>query len=234
MAMNQNTVNKFKNVLLDAEAKQEFSNVVQLWIENLKDVVFEADDLLDEFFTLVEQKQHIKADGTISKKMRLFLSCSNPLVLAYKMSKEVEKIGNNLSSFADKISSMMEFSHEPIKNRNRETCSYVDVVDIAEREADLEYIVGKVLDYDVQNDVSFLPIVGMGGLGKTALAQLVYNDKRVQSAFSLRLWHCVSDQDQKQLDCDDILRKILTLITNENHEKSSANCAKSTSIRIII
>ncbi|XP_057528202.1 putative disease resistance protein RGA1 [Amaranthus tricolor] len=227
MAMNQNTVNKFKNVLLDAEAKQEFSNVVQLWIENLKDVVFEADDFLDEFITLVDQKQHVKADGTISKKMRLFLSRSNPLVLAYKMSKEVEKIGKNLSSFADKISSVMEFSHEPIKNRNRETCSYVDVVDIVGREADLEHIVGKLLDYNVQNDLSFLPIVGMGGLGKTAFALLVYNDKRVESAFSLRLWHCVSDQDQKPLNIADILRKILTLITDENHEKSSEQIVQS-------
>ncbi|XP_057528197.1 disease resistance protein RGA2-like [Amaranthus tricolor] len=159
--------------------------------------------------------------------MGLFLSRSNPLVLAYKMSKEVEKIGKNLSSFADKISSVMEFSHEPIKNRNRETCSYVDVVDIVGREADLEHIVGMLLDYDVQNDVSFLPIVGMGGLGKTALAQLVYNDKRVESAFSLRLWHCVSDQDQKQLNIADILRKILTLVTDENHEKSSEQIVQS-------
>ena len=155
----QITVDKIKNVLLSAEAKQELSYVVQLWIENLKDVVFEADDLLDYFITLVEQKRHIKADGKISKKMGLFLSRSNPLVLAYKMSKEVEKIGKNLSSFADKISSIMEFSLEPIKNRNRETCSYVDVVDIVGREADLQHIVGKLLDYDVQNDVSFLPIV---------------------------------------------------------------------------
>ena len=189
----------------DAETKQELSNVAQQWIEDLKDVVFEADDLLDDFVTLAEQKQHVKANGTISRKMRLFLSRSNPFGVAYKMSKEVEKIRKKLDGFAYNKQFMMEFSHEPIKYRKPETCSYVDVVEIVGREDDLEHIVGMLLDSDIQtSDVSFLPIVGMGGLGKTALAQLVYNDKRVETAFSLRLWHCVSDQDQKQLDIDGV------------------------------
>ncbi|XP_057528173.1 disease resistance protein RGA2-like [Amaranthus tricolor] len=211
----QSTVNIINNELRKAQSAQELPDDVQGWIEDLKDVVFEAEDLLDEFVTLAEQNKHLKADGTISKKMKRFLSRSNPFLVAFKMSKGVDKIRKKLDAFAYNKQFIMEFNHEPIKYRKPETCSYVDVAEIIGREGDLEHIVGRLLDSDVQTDVSFLSIVGMGGLGKTALAQLVYSDKRVESAFNLRLWHCVSDQDHKQLNITGILGAILALCTNE-------------------
>ena len=80
-----------------------------------------------------------------------------------------------------------------------------------------------LLDSNVQHDVTFLTIVGIGGLSKTALAQLVFNDSRIISAFPLRLWTCVSDQDQKQLDVKETLGKIL----GKNYIDSTMDSVKS-------
>uniref|UniRef100_A0A453QCC4 NB-ARC domain-containing protein n=1 Tax=Aegilops tauschii subsp. strangulata TaxID=200361 RepID=A0A453QCC4_AEGTS len=47
----------------------------------------------------------------------------------------------------------------------------------------------------------------MGGLGKTTLAKMVYNDQGVQQHFGLKMWHCVSDN----FDVIALLKSIIEL-----------------------
>ncbi|XP_021730209.1 putative disease resistance protein RGA1 [Chenopodium quinoa] len=223
----QHSIEAITAVLRDAETKQELSHQEKLQIEELKNAVFEADDLLDEFATLVQQKQLLEADGRVSEKLRRFFSGSNPLVVAYRMSQGVKESKMKLDAIASNTRFYFKHDPEPIRKRRLETCSYVDAAEIIGREDDLEKIVSMLLASDVQGDVTFLSIVGIGGLGKTTLAQLVFNDPRVITAFPLRLWTCVSDEVQKQLDIAGILQKILALATGQKHEGSTMDQVQS-------
>ena len=217
----QRTVGTIKAALHDAESKQvefELSDQAQLWIEELKDAVYDADDLVDEVVTLAKQKKLMK-DGNVSRKVRRLFSRYNPLAIAFKTNRGVKEIRKRLDAIASNHNQFgFKLDCQPIRRRREDTCSYVYAQDIIGRENDQEKIVSMLLDPDVHQDVSHLSIMGIGGLGKTALAQLVYNDPRIKETFPLRLWACVSDQGLEHLDVKATLCKILRSDTVTNHQ----------------
>ncbi|RVW40759.1 putative disease resistance protein RGA1 [Vitis vinifera] len=62
-----------------------------------------------------------------------------------------------------------------------------------------------------ENNVGLISIVGMGGLGKTTLARLVYNDDLAKN-FELRAWVCVTED----FDVEKITKAILNSVLNSD------------------
>ena len=49
------------------------------------------------------------------------------------------------------------------------------------------------MQQDAGRNVSVIPIIGIGGLGKTTIAKVVYSDEGVVSHFQLKMWVCASE-----------------------------------------
>ncbi|XP_026398651.1 putative disease resistance protein RGA3 [Papaver somniferum] len=62
-----------------------------------------------------------------------------------------------------------------------------------------------------QENVSVIPVLGMRGVGKTALAQLVYQDDSIKRHFEPRAWVCVSDD----FDVFKIVKEIIESVTDK-------------------
>ena len=76
----------------------------------------------------------------------------------------------------------------------RQTGSVVIESEIYGRGEEKEKIIQVLLtDVSDQDNLAIYAVWGMGGLGKTTLAQLIYNDIRVQRHYDMRNWVCVSD-----------------------------------------
>ncbi|KAM2509228.1 hypothetical protein ACFX1W_031340 [Malus domestica] len=196
----------FQAVLLDAEKKQTI-NEVKVWLESVEDAVYEADDLLDEFNTEAQQRQMMCGNTKMSKKVRLFFSSSNQLAFRLKMGHKIKDLNKRLREVASRRAFPLEVNCEDTRFiiRERITHSFVPKENIIGRDEDRKAIIQLLLDPISTENVSTISIVGFGGLGKTGLAQLIFNDEVIQNHFELKIWSCVSNV----FELDILVKKIL-------------------------
>ncbi|CAN6326879.1 unnamed protein product [Urochloa humidicola] len=203
------------DVINDAEeqaaAKREGAKA---WLEEVRNVAYQANDVLDEFkYEALRRKAkkegHYKELGM--DVIKLFPS-HNRFVFRNKMGNKLRVILEELDvPIAEMNTFRFKFRPGPPVpiNHLRENSSDIidDPMKIASRSRDGEKqkVVKALLDQASNLNLTIFPIVAMGGMGKTTLAQLVYNDPEVLKHFQLRLWVCVSDD----FDVDSLARSIV-------------------------
>ncbi|XP_017629251.2 putative disease resistance protein RGA1 [Gossypium arboreum] len=217
------TVSTIKAVLLDAEEKSVTNNLVKVWLEKLKDVLYDADDLLDDFSTEALRKD-LMGGKKLMKEVRLFFSSSNQFAYGLKIGQKIKAIKARLASIESKANtygfmvrgSPVETSFETTKRQ--QTHSFVPKDKIIGRDDDKTALRKLVLEFESEENVYIIPIVGFGGLGKTALAQFVYNDKMVRDHFELKMWVCVSDVFDVKIIVENIIKSATGKAPKKNLE----------------
>ncbi|XP_057990349.1 putative disease resistance protein RGA3 [Hevea brasiliensis] len=208
-----NSLSTVKAVLVDAEEKQEQSDAVRIWIGRLQDIVYEAEELVDEMATH-DLRGMVQGQRKVATQVLDFFSSSNQIWFRLKVGHRIKDIREKLKEVENEISSLNLEKKIIIdvrdKSSGRETSSVLKP-DIIGREKDKEKMTLSLLNpTSSQGSVSVNAIVGIGGLGKTALAQLVYNDGKVKNYFEKKMWVCVSEEFEVKL----LVKKILGSATN--------------------
>ncbi|TYI48302.1 hypothetical protein E1A91_D13G238200v1 [Gossypium mustelinum] len=194
----EDTMISIKDKLLDAERQQHHNENLRHCMWKLRDIFYDAEDVIDDFKCEALRKQDaINHRNTNSSKVRFLASCCTclPLSFCLKMSHKIKDINGRLGELATEWNSFD--LRQCSDNRHvfrRETISFVDSSDVIGRDKDKENIISMLMKASEDRNVPVIPIVGIGGLGKTTLAQLVYNDDRVTSLFPLKIWICVSEE----------------------------------------
>ncbi|XP_057736856.1 putative disease resistance RPP13-like protein 1 [Arachis stenosperma] len=203
--------------LIDAEQKQIKERPVKDWLDSLKDAMYVADDLLDEVFTKAATQ---KDPGTFLSRFSGILNLQDRDV-----AKRMEEVIDRIESLVIQKDTL-GLREIPKENMSwRITTSLVETSDVCGREEDKEAIVKLLLDDDSDDatgghsDVSVIPIVGMGGIGKTTLAQLVYQDGKVKQNFDFQAWICVSEE----FDVFKVTKTIIEAITSSSCSLTDLN-----------
>ncbi|KAJ4783125.1 NBS-LRR-like resistance protein [Rhynchospora pubera] len=189
-----NMLLEIQAVLPDAEQRANSNTAVKSWLEKLKSAAYDADDLLDNFCYQELHRDAIRHGQKVSN-ISSFLSLQNPSLFQYKLSGKLKKLIGRIDGLLVQMERFRfgQGQHVQVVNRAR-TDSLVVQSKVVGREKDKEEIIKLLLETSDNSDLRVVPVVGMGGVGKTTLAQLVYNDPRVKEHFELALWICVSEE----------------------------------------
>ncbi|XP_071719184.1 putative disease resistance RPP13-like protein 1 [Rutidosis leptorrhynchoides] len=217
-----------QDVLADADQTHITQQFDKEWLHRLRELAYDIDDVVDDLATEVikrnlNQEPHATT-STCSKLLMLFPACCtnlNPHDMIYgnKMSSKLDEITTRLYDLADQRNTLGQLGvNVKAKNSSKkenvqfEQTSPVDKSTVLGRNADTETLLAKLLDHEALNQkVSVLSIVGMGGIGKSTLAKLLYNDEKVEDEFKLRAWVYLS----QEFDVLNISNKMYRAVTGE-------------------
>jgi len=229
----KDTLSIVKGVLLDAEEKKEHNQGLREWLRQIQNVCLDAEDVLDGFECQNLRKQVVKASGSIRVKVDHFFSSSNSLVFRFRMAHQIKHVRRRFDKIAADGNKFglerIEVDHRLVQRREM-TYSHVDASGVIGRESDREEIMKLLMQPHPHGDgygdqsVCVIPIVGIGGLGKTTLAKLVFNDKRMDDLFQLKMWVCVSDDF-------DIRQIIITIINSASASDPATALAHQENIK---
>ncbi|KAJ4796448.1 Disease resistance protein (CC-NBS-LRR class) family [Rhynchospora pubera] len=181
---------------------------VQL-VRQIKDAVYDAEDCIDDFDYKLAKEEYEKS--LPNKVRRVTASCSRfinrTIVGNSSFKKKLTRVNERLDQAnrsAEKLLKLMEAN----KSGNMQlieqeyqflTSSVPSGETIFGREKERELIIEWIIE-EKAGPPTIIPIVGQGGLGKTTLAQMVFNDPRLNSHFesNKKLWLTVSDKFDKR------------------------------------
>ncbi|KAM3400002.1 hypothetical protein ACQJBY_005096 [Aegilops geniculata] len=196
-------------LMIEAADRCNHGAKLDKWLEELKQAFYNAEDLLDEHeYNLLKRKAKSGRDSRASPNSTFckpFHALSRLSNLGSRKKKLIRQL-NELKVILGKGKEFRELLCLPAGNYSAESLvgqtSVVPPITsfpplkVIGRNKDRDHII-KLLTKPVGGAAnsalySGLAIAGAGGMGKSTLAQHVYNNKKVQNHFDVRMWVCIS------------------------------------------
>ncbi|PWA42775.1 hypothetical protein CTI12_AA541380 [Artemisia annua] len=201
----QKTLSRIQALLNNASNKEITNEAVQVWLNDLQHLAYDIDDVLDDLATEAMCREFTdQSEGSTSMVRKLIPSCYRNFSLSSKMHHKLDDINSKLQDLEKEQvtlgltvkSGSLDVRDDTPKDKNRQSqTSLVDASSIVGRQ------------------------VGMGGVGKTTLAKILYEDDQVNDYFEVKAWVCVSDE----WDSFTISNIIFQSLTGETREFRDLN-----------
>uniref|UniRef100_A0A8R7R9B4 Disease resistance RPP13-like protein 1 n=1 Tax=Triticum urartu TaxID=4572 RepID=A0A8R7R9B4_TRIUA len=199
-------------LLVEVANKSPHRPMLNNWIQQLKDAFCKAEDLLDEHgYNILKREaekgrdsliQHASSSNAIMKHLH---TVSSRLSNLQPKNKRLLDQLKDLKAILSKARDFRELLCLPAANSVDAFAAPAAVIPVGTSFAPLK-VISRDKDRDdiidllakpiaIESDTSRysgIAIVGLGGMGKSTLAQYVYNDKRVKEHFEVRMWVCIS------------------------------------------
>uniref|UniRef100_A0A251SNQ6 Putative NB-ARC n=1 Tax=Helianthus annuus TaxID=4232 RepID=A0A251SNQ6_HELAN len=215
------TLSQIQALLNDASHKEITDESVRLWLTSLQHLAYDIDDVLDEVATEAMRRELTpESEASTSMVRKLIPICCTKFSLSHRLSPKLDRITNRLQHLEKQNPGLTVKGEKPKINTNRRNETSLPERDVVGREVETKKLLNQLLVGESSKEkFSILPIVGLGGVGKTTLARILYNDTRVKDHFELMAWVCVSDE----CDVFKISETIFECVATENKQFKDVN-----------
>ncbi|MQM19487.1 hypothetical protein Taro_052492 [Colocasia esculenta] len=196
----QNDLALLQAFLKDVDARQRDSQRVKVWISQVRNVAFQAEDAIDRYLYEVEFPKRHGFLGSLEN----YANHARRLRTRHHLGTEIEGINKMLQKItASRLDFGIEFKQSEgdqasntQKNLHKLTPT-VEETDVVGFEQDVEKLRENLLAGD---QCAVVSIVEMGGLGKTTLARKVCNSDDIKKHFDCQAWVYISQKwDNREL-----------------------------------
>ncbi|WOK98800.1 disease resistance protein RGA3 [Canna indica] len=192
----QRRLERISCVLKDAERRSQDS-AINNWLKELKDVVYDSDDILD--LCRIEGGKLLLDHPSPSVRPKFpLLTCFTGVHLRHEIGNRIRTLNKRLEEISsDKLMLKLQpvnpdVLHMGVNPRRTSHLIEQDIVGNEINDATEDLV--DFLTCKSEMKCSLCTITGMPGIGKTTLAQKVFNDPVIEDMFQVRVWICVSQK----------------------------------------
>ncbi|XP_062194585.1 putative disease resistance protein RGA1 isoform X2 [Phragmites australis] len=209
-------MDQIRHFLNDAERRSVEESAVNNWLGQLRDAMYDADIIID--LARLKARKLLPDDSSPSSSKSStcsglsLSSCLSNFRTRHEVAVKIRNLNKRIENIAKDRVFLSLTNTQPTEKvsapKLRKSSNLVEPNLVGK---EVIYACRKVVDLVLAHkEKKFykLAIVGTGGVGKTTLAQKIYNDQKIKGIFNKHAWVCVSKDYSEVALLKDVLRCI--------------------------